>query len=324
MQEPNSGQYGSQFFALIVIYLAIAAGGFIAWYNHRTGRVDGRGAWKLASIYAAGIGIGRLLSSHHVAGTDELSIFWRCLSIACLNAAVLWIFYLALEPWVRRRWPQTMIAWSRFTTQGIHDPLVGRDLLYGCGLGCILALLLTMRFWGRINPGEPLVPELQLLMGVRVTIADSFEAVANALFSPLTYFFLLFLCRVVFRKQWLSAAVFLVILTVMFSSSARSAPEYGMAFLLAAFYLIVLMRWGILALIVAHGVSEFLSGVPFTLDLSSWYAGGGFAIITVMALLAVYACKISLGSRKGLRARRFVLDSLIPVSPRLLRCACPP
>jgi serine/threonine-protein kinase len=305
MQGSGSGQNNSQIFVLFVVYLAITAAGVIAWYNHRTGRVDGRGAWKLAGIYAAGIGLGRLLESHHIASTDELSVFWRCVSIAILNASILWIFYLALEPWVRRRWPQTMIAWSRFTTQGIRDPLVGRDLLFGCGLGAILALLLIVRFWGPINPGAPLTPELGLLMGVRITVADTLEAISNALFSPLTYFFLLFFCRVVFRNQWLSAAVFLAITTVMFSSSARSLPEYGMALLIAAFYLIVLMRLGMFAVIIAHAISEFLSAVPFTTDLSSWYVGAGLACIALMSLLAVYACKISLGGRKLLSENLF-------------------
>jgi len=28
-------------------------------------------------------------------------------------AGIIWTFYLALDPYVRRRWPQSMITWSR-------------------------------------------------------------------------------------------------------------------------------------------------------------------------------------------------------------------
>ena len=47
---------------------------------------------------------------------------------------------LALEPWVRRKWPRTMISWTRYTSRGASDPLVGRDLLYGTVLGAILTV----------------------------------------------------------------------------------------------------------------------------------------------------------------------------------------
>ena len=57
-----------------------------------------------------------------------------------LNAALNWVVYVALEPWVRRKWPRTMISWSRLTSRGVRDPLVGRDLLYGTLLGSLLAL----------------------------------------------------------------------------------------------------------------------------------------------------------------------------------------
>ena len=84
------------------------------------------------------------LDMHHSATRQELSGFWRVVAVAFLNAGIVWVFYLALEPWVRRRWPHTMISWTRYTTRGIRDPLVGRDLLFGAGCGALGGVLLVL------------------------------------------------------------------------------------------------------------------------------------------------------------------------------------
>ena len=44
---------------------------------------------------------------------DELKLFLGGVSWAAFAAGFVWMLYLALEPYVRRRWPQSMITWSR-------------------------------------------------------------------------------------------------------------------------------------------------------------------------------------------------------------------
>jgi hypothetical protein len=41
------------------------------------------------------------------------------------------IWYLALVPAVRRRWPWVMAGWNRLLECRWRDPLVGRDVLIG-------------------------------------------------------------------------------------------------------------------------------------------------------------------------------------------------
>jgi len=45
-------------------------------------------------------------------------------------------------------------------------------------------------------------------------------------------------------------------------------------------------------------VSEFLLGVPRALDMSAWYAGVGIAPLVLVALIAWFAFRISLGGRR--------------------------
>jgi hypothetical protein len=37
----------------------------------------------------------------------------------------------ALEPYLRRRWPERIISWNRLLAGEFRDPLVGRDILIG-------------------------------------------------------------------------------------------------------------------------------------------------------------------------------------------------
>jgi hypothetical protein len=57
------------------------------------------------------------------------------------QAAFVWVLYIALEPFVRRRNPRLLITWTRLVSGEWRDPLVGRDVLVGCaaGLGMVLA-----------------------------------------------------------------------------------------------------------------------------------------------------------------------------------------
>ena len=62
--------------------------------------------------------------------------------------------YLALEPWVRRYWPQTMITWSRVVAGQWTDPLVGRDLLFGTFFGIVYALMIALYEYANLRLGR--------------------------------------------------------------------------------------------------------------------------------------------------------------------------
>ena len=49
--------------------------------------------------------------------------------------------YIAIEPIVRRRWPDLLFSWSRLLAGRFRDPLVGRDVLAGILVGASMMLL---------------------------------------------------------------------------------------------------------------------------------------------------------------------------------------
>src|SRR5262249_50622414 len=152
----------------------------------------------------------RLIAAHHAATQNELSLFWMTVSNAALNGLVVWVFYAALEPWVRRYWPQTVISWSRYVSKGLRDPLVGRDLLYGTALGILLAVINGASVLLHGHNGQPVFPPLHPLLGMRMEFAQIVGLPSSAIFNALLFFLILFLLRLMLRKEWIAVPVFIV------------------------------------------------------------------------------------------------------------------
>jgi serine/threonine-protein kinase len=293
--EPSDGGQ-NQIAFLAIVYLVLAAACLMAWYNFRARRVDQRGAVRMGAWFFVSVAVSAFLVMHHSATMQELSGFWHVMAAAFVNAGMIWVFYLALEPWVRRYWPHTMISWTRYTTRGIRDPLVGRDLLYGAGCGTLWGLLVVLE--RSLRGGQPSFPSLTALLGVRYEVAQMLSAVPQALSSSMIFFLMLFLLRVLLRKQWIAAAVFVAITSIVpaIGSATPWVDICGNAlfFSVLAF---VLLRFGLLAAIAAEASLELLTACPPTLDISAWYIGLVPIPLLVVALIAIYGFRTSLAGR---------------------------
>ena len=99
---------------------------------------------------------------------------WRaaicCLSILIAATLIAACGYLALEPFARRLWPNTLISWTRLTRGRLRDPLIARDILIGGAVGALVLLIQRLEFlvptWLGRPPGlavvlvgdDPVVP----------------------------------------------------------------------------------------------------------------------------------------------------------------------
>ncbi|HLL75281.1 MAG TPA: serine/threonine-protein kinase, partial [Pyrinomonadaceae bacterium] len=95
---------------LIILAALTAAAVWMARSNLRLGRGDRRGAFRMALFVFLCSFAGRTLGSDHVPTFDgELWIQFLNVAHALFGAALLWLFYVALEPHVRRRTPNRII-----------------------------------------------------------------------------------------------------------------------------------------------------------------------------------------------------------------------
>src|SRR5204863_9530792 len=87
------------------------------------------------------------------------------------TAGAFGVLYLALEPYVRRRWPHALIGWSRLLGDGLRDPLVAGHSLIGIAMALTSSLLwyaqnLLLEEPGSIQYG-PITLSLNWLMDAR-------------------------------------------------------------------------------------------------------------------------------------------------------------
>jgi hypothetical protein len=112
----------------------------------------------------------------------------------------------------------------------------------------------------------------------------------GSIFGSLLLLLFFFLLRTMFRRTWLTAAVFILVLTlggffVSIGFGTLGLFDWVTLPLYSALLVFVLMRFGLLALIVAFSVAGTLGNFPLTADFSTWYAGSSlFAIANVLAL----------------------------------------
>src|SRR5262249_23702413 len=123
---------------VMLVISAMIAGIVLARHNLRLGRGDRSGAQKIALYFLAVHTIVWMIWADHVPDLrSEWEIFARGTGWTLFNAGLIWLFYLGLEPFVRRRWPDTIISWTRVLAGRFRDPLVGRDILIGSATGAL-------------------------------------------------------------------------------------------------------------------------------------------------------------------------------------------
>jgi len=96
--------------AIAVATALLIATAFLAHRHLKTGRGDRRGAFRTAAVLFVIVGAGLLLRARLFA--DPAVEYERLGVLAAFSlypAAQLWLFYMALEPYVRRFWPQLLI-----------------------------------------------------------------------------------------------------------------------------------------------------------------------------------------------------------------------
>jgi hypothetical protein len=289
-------------FILAFFICMLTLGEFLAWRNIRLQRGDTSGASRLAAFTLFLDMLLWVCGASHVPTPHEVDSFFRTLSWALLRAGVCWIVYVAIEPYVRRRWPQIMITWSRLLGGGVRDPLVGGHLLIGgaFGVGFAVWYFVGNLYHARSGALDTQLSLDSMLDARHMTLVldrDFVDWIIAALFLLLVFFLL----RTMFRRLWLAAAAFIIIFSLFVFSSIGFGQlglfDWLTVPLFSALLVFILTRFGVLALMVAFSVGSILQDFPLTADFSAWYAGSSlFAIASVLALTG-YALYIALAGR---------------------------
>ena len=304
--SPEGPMLGNPVFLLqLGLLLAILVGApLLARKNLLRGRGDRKGALRLA-VFLFVVHMALWLCRSHVIGS--LGTLGMCLVALCTSsfaALLVWTAYLALEPYVRRNWPSTLISWTSLLSGRAGDPIVGRDVLIGM-LAALVIRALGQGVNGWVSDWQPELTSTEALSGLRGMVGALLQLVPYAVRNPLFFLFLIFLLRVALRNQWAAAAAFAAIFTALsvHPSGGHALVEIATAFAIEAIVATVLLRWGLLAGVFAYWLDNVLD-IPIGAHTSTWYHGYAIADIILFAAIAAWALRTST------RGRAILSDSL--------------
>ena len=284
----------------VTLFAILTFGIILAWRNLRLARADRRGAFRLALTVFLLSCTASILFAHHIPTLAEITILLTATGWGLIAAATVWVLYIALEPQVRRRWPNSPISWSRVLSGQIKDAVVGRDLLIGVLTGVLWVIaqdspLLAPAWMGR----KPSVPNTRLDMiqftGLRVTLGDILLNVMIFVFLALVFFFLFFLARLLLRREWVAGIAVIAIMTIPPMFGERSVLIAITSIVVFGMALVILIRFGLLALVVALVLTNVLQAYPITGHFTEWYAAPTtlvFALILALAAFGFYTSTV--------------------------------
>lgn len=317
---------------LSTLFQELGFGGLVlgvVWLARRRLReqvADRPAAFRLAVFVFGARTLVGLLGSHHSWSPLEFDLTLAVFSRALLSAALIWIIYIAVEPWVRYYSPDLAASWIRLMYRQWSDPLVGRDLLAGGLFG--LAILLWARLYVLVPSGLGLTPprldrlstlvgmlaqdqiELQMeaLSGVPRGLGVAVYALVHSVLLVFLLVTVLILLRRILVRAWLSRSVAFVLYMVMIFPRAGD-PLLDLAAVtgVTILWFTVLFRFGFLATVTATAFAWVLSSHPLTLDPTSWAFETALVPLLLTLGISLWGFWASLGDQSPLPVGLFRL-----------------
>jgi serine/threonine-protein kinase len=288
------------FLGLTVVLIGAAA--FMARRNIVLGRGDRRGAFRVALVLFALGWSAWALGAHHVADSSaQMGLSARGAGLVLLEAALVWLFYLAVEPYARRLRPWTLVSWTRVLGGGFSDPVVGRDTLVGLAWAMFFVLVVPLirlvpTWLGQPGP-EPWMGMLEALKGPGMLLSAFLETASGSILFSMGVLLLFVLVRLLLRRDALAMAAVAAITVLPSAVSTWDTAWISavVAMVWAVSWILLLLRFGLLAAIVGLFADDLLESLPLTTDLSSWTSGPTLAVAAALGLLGVFAFRSAAG-----------------------------
>jgi serine/threonine-protein kinase len=297
--------------AILICFGGLLAGALLLVIrNLALGRGDRRGAFRISMLVFGLLFVSWLVSGHHVPSPEEATLVLKALARSASLAVLAWLLYITLEPYIRRFWPEALVAWNRLIAGRFNDPLVGRDVLVGFAIsGGLYILLYTANYFaikaGVLGPFP--FATVEIMQGGRHALGRLLTMPLLALFSCAAMILGYMILRVVLRRHWLAATVFCLLFAAtgamqyanIYVSGGLPAILFGLLGSLAsaAIVIFILIRFGVVAFMASYLFDMLTQLWPLTFDLSSPFFGTALLGPLVLIALGLYAFKVSLAGR---------------------------
>lgn len=303
-QDPRGlpGQFKILFALLISVFVIVLVGSVIvAIRNLRLGRGDRSGALRLGVFVFTLTLLTRVFAAHHVPEFSEFGIVLNALQDAVFAGIFFWVVYLALEPFVRRRWPDRIISWSRLLAGDFRDPLVGRDFLIGGVIGFGITVFQIFYFLLIdlvIGPQRPVFEPAAARPGLSAFIESFSSQLSSPLFYSLQQLFVILLIALLLKRDKLAFVagtfLFTMALAVLWGGSIYN---WIAAAVTAGLLTFTLYRFGLLAMMAAIFFLQMYIHFPVTRHFTAWWAAGFTLDLIIMLGVLLYSFRSALGGQ---------------------------
>jgi hypothetical protein len=263
------GEKAQRIIFFLILIFGLGGGAFLARRNYLRGRADREGALRLAIVmFLLEMALFACLGHFATLG-DTIGLTIIAISTALFLSGAMWIFYMAIEPWVRRQWPKSIISWSRLLAGSWRDPVVGRDILVGVALGVVWILVFQIRYIFMMHMGAvPALGSTDALMGGRVALGGWLRQWPQSIQITLVFFLVFFGLKVLLRKEWIAAIVFVTLFVLQQGLRGQYIKvELPARILVYSIALLIVIRFGLVPLMVVAiagwGFFHSLGGQPF-------------------------------------------------------------
>jgi serine/threonine-protein kinase len=242
----------------------------------------------LASALVSGAG-------QHPLASDRLAVASELLAIITAAIAV-GLCYIGLEPIVRRKRPETLIAWTKLLSGKPVNRAVGMSLLVGAVAGSAWAALseldrLVLAWVGLELADGPLRAEqLNAVSGLGPLFGTAVNQFDEAIVAGLLTLSLIVFLGMLIRSSWATGALFLLVVGLVHGIEAgaqlpASVLSFGIP--VAGMVLYLLIRFGLLSFVVAGSCFGLLTAFPLASFTGVWFAQAGYFAVALVLLIGL-------------------------------------
>jgi len=281
-EEPKTGAQKAAAALNIVLFVSLLAGGVaLGRRNLRERRADSRGAARFGIfMFLAFLAAHLSRATHATEPGDEVGQIFAALALSSYNGGICWVYYLAVEPYGRRFWPDALLGWTRLWSGRLRDPRVGRELLIGMTFGALSLLVVEVPKLLAINLGWKM-PQLPFGNALWVTastpglVSQWLGNVTGGLQSALVIAMIFLVLRLLLRRPRLALVAGVIVLLFALNTGQVLTGNWVERFNVVAFttlITVVIHRYGLVAAAALLFVDNVVADMPLTTDLSLWWS----------------------------------------------------
>ena len=300
-------------YVFVIVVIPFIGSLLLSVRNVRAGRVDLRGAFVTAMTtvvlyllnYLFTVNLGELGFPHVLASVMGAEPFGHFL----IHGVSLFVAYLAIEPYVRRLWPRVLVSWARLVSGRVQDPILGRDVLIGAVVGATLSLLdeayrHLSRHLGFVTEAATVSERvLASMIAPSALLASASISLAIALVEVMAAYTLLVVLRFLLRNNRAATVALTLLFSFAFVTYGVKSTwlEMGVSLLSISLGVFIFIRYGLVAAVVAVATGFLFSDVPWTTDLSTWFAPQTIMGWVIVTAFLVYGFVTAIGGRQLFR-----------------------